>query len=184
MNAADGVEALLFVADEPATIENLSAALGLTSGQTEQALEVLESRLGEHGPLHLVKLAGGYQLATKPEYAQVVANFLKPQRQRLGRSLMEVLAIVAYRQPLTIAEIDQIRGVQSDYSVRALLDRRLLQEVGRKHSPGRPVLYGTSQQFLHQFKMNDLSELPPLGSDEPQQRLLELPTEGELLRAD
>jgi len=180
MNAADSVEALLFVADAPATLENLSQALALTVGQVEQALEVLNERLAQQGPLHLVKLAGGYQLATKPEYGQVIANFLKPQRQRLSRSLMEVLAIVAYRQPLTMAEIDQIRGVQSDYSVKALLERRLVQELGRRHAPGRPLLYGTSQQFLHQFKLNDLSQLPELESVEPQNSLLSLPMESEV----
>lgn len=180
MNAADSVEALLFVADAPANIQTLAGALGLTDGQVEQALEVLGDHLNMQGPLHLVKLAGGYQLATKPEYGQAVANFLKPQRQRLSRSLMEVLAIVAYRQPLTMGEIDQIRGVQSDYSVRALLERRLLQEMGRKHAPGRPVLYGTSQQFLHQFKMNDLSQLPPLDAARPELRLLSLPADSEV----
>ncbi len=119
--------------------ENLGNRLELlTEGQVEQALEILAERLSQQGPLHLVKLAGGYQMATKSEYGQVIANFLKPQRQRLGRSLMEVLAIVAYRQPMTMAEIDQIRGVQSDYSVRALLERRLIHEVGRRHAPGRP----------------------------------------------
>jgi segregation and condensation protein B len=179
MNAADSVEALLFVADTPATVDSLSQALGLTAGQIEQALEVLQERLTQHGPLHLVKLAGGYQLATKPEFGQAIANFLKPQRQRLSRSLIEVLAIVAYRQPLTMAEIDQIRGVQSDYSVKALLERRLVQEVGRRHAPGRPVLYGTSQQFLHQFKLNDLSQLPPLETAEPQPPLLSLPMDAE-----
>jgi segregation and condensation protein B len=179
MNAADSVEALLFVADSPATPESLAQALSLTVGQVDQALEVLNERLSNQGPLHLVKLAGGYQLATKPEYGQAIANFLKPQRQRLSRSLMEVLAIVAYRQPLTMAEIDAIRGVQSDYSVKSLLERRLVQEVGRKHAPGRPVLYGTSQQFLHQFKLNDLSQLPALEAAEPEHPLLSLPLESE-----
>ncbi len=179
MNAADSVQALLFVADSPATPENLAQALELTVGQVEQALEVLKKNLNKQGPLHLVKLAGGYQLATKPDYAQLIANFLKPQRQRLSRSLMEVLAIVAYRQPLTMAEIDQIRGVQSDYSVKALLERRLVQEVGRRHAPGRPVLYGTSQQFLHQFKLNDLTQLPILETAEPEPPLLSLPMESE-----
>jgi segregation and condensation protein B len=180
MNAADSVEALLFVADAPASVESIAQALGLTVGQIEQALEVLNERLSQQGPLHLVKLAGGYQLATKAEFGQAIANFLKPQRQRLSRSLMEVLAIVAYRQPLTMAEIDQIRGVQSDYSVKSLLERRLVQEVGRRHAPGRPVLYGTSQQFLHQFKLNDLSQLPALESEEPQPPLLSLPAELEV----
>jgi segregation and condensation protein B len=161
------VYALLFVADAPASAENLASALGYTVGQVEQALELLGKKLRKDGPLQLVQLAGGYQLSTKPEYAELVANFLKPQRQRLSRSLMEVLAIVAYRQPMTMAEVDEVRGVQSDYAVKALLERRLLQELGRKPVPGRPVLYGTSAQFLHQFNLKDISELPPLESPIP-----------------
>lgn len=179
MSAIDSVEALLFVADSPTTPETLAHALELTVGQVEQALELLAKRLKSKGSLHLVRLAGGYQLATKPEFGQAIANFLKPQRQRLSRSLMEVLAIIAYRQPLTLAEIDQIRGVQSDYSVKALLERRLVQEVGRRQAPGRPLLYGTSQQFLHQFKLNDLSQLPELENSEPESSMLSLPMEGE-----
>ena len=154
--------ALLFVADAPATTEALAIALGYTEGQVEQALEMLEDRLVREGPLMLVRLAGGFQLATKPQYAESIGAFLQPHRGRLSRSLMEVLAVVAYRQPITLAEIDAVRGVQSDYSVRALVERRLVDDVGRKPVPGRPVLYGTTQQFLHQFNMNDLSELPQL----------------------
>ena len=175
MNIVDYVEALLFVADSPASATSMALALEVTEGQVEQALEVLNERLQAGGPLHLVKLAGGYQLATKPEFAQSIANFLKPQRQRLSRSLMEVLAIIAYRQPLTMAEIDVIRGVQSDYSVKSLLERRLIQEVGRRHTPGRPVLYGTSSQFLHQFKLNDLGQLPALESVDLTELQLSLP---------
>lgn len=160
--AVDQVMALLFVADSPTTIGTLASALNYTEGQVEQALELLEKRLKKQGPLQLVKLAGGYQISTRQEYAEIVSAFLKPQRQRLSRSLMEVLAIIAYRQPLTMAEIDAIRGVQSDYSVRSLMERRLVEEVGRRPTPGRPLLYGTSAQFLHQFNMNDLSQLPPL----------------------
>jgi len=154
--------ALLFVADAPASLASLAGALGYTEGQTEQALELLEKRLKKAGPLQIVSLAGGYQLATKPAYAEMISAFLKPQRQRLSKSLMEVLAIIAYKQPMTMAEIDEVRGVQSDYSVKALLERRLVQEVGRRATPGRPLLYGTSAQFLHQFNMNDLSQLPPI----------------------
>jgi segregation and condensation protein B len=157
--------ALLFVADAPATLGALASALGYTEGQVEQALELLEKKLKKSGPLQLVQLAGGYQLSTKPAYAELVSAFLKPQRQRLSRSLMEVLAIIAYKQPMTMAEVDAVRGVQSDYSVKALLERRLIQEVGRRPTPGRPVLYGTSAQFLHQFNMSDLSQLPPLETE-------------------
>lgn len=162
-NAVDTVEALLFVSDSPASLQALAAAAGLTEGQVEQAIEVLRERLAGKGSLQLVQIAGGYQLCTKPDYAELVANFLKPQRQKLSRSLMEVLAIVAYRQPITSADIEAVRGVQSDYGIHGLLERRLIQEIGRKQAPGRPLLYGTTQQFLHQFGLNDLSELPPLG---------------------
>jgi segregation and condensation protein B len=161
-SVVDSVHALLFVADAPATSRSLADALGFAEGAVEQALELLEERLEAQGPIRLVRLAGGYQLATKPEYGEAISTFLKPQRSRLSRSLMEVLAIIAYRQPMTMAEVDEVRGVQSDYSVKALLERRLVQEVGRKKTPGRPMLYGTTQQFLHQFNINDLSDLPKL----------------------
>ncbi len=163
----DRLMALLFVAEAPVTMEALQTHLAAAEGQVEQVLEALEARLDREGPLMLVRLAGGFQLSTRTEYAHLIAEFLKPQRQRLGRSLMEVLAIVAYRQPITMGEIDQVRGVQSDYGVRALLDRRLIHEVGRKPVAGRPVLYGTTDQFLHQFKLDDLSELPDLNPEAP-----------------
>lgn len=162
MSITDQIEALLFVADQPASPRVLALALQVTEGQVEQALEVLEARLEDRGSLRLAKLAGGYQLCTKPEYANLIAAFLKPQRQRLSKSLLEVLAIVAYRQPITTGEIEQVRGVQSDYSIRALAERRLIRDVGRKKVPGRPVLYGTTQEFLHQFKLDDLIDLPAL----------------------
>jgi segregation and condensation protein B len=165
MDIVDSVMALLFVADAPVQSEVLARSLSVTEGQVEQAVEVLQERLETGGPLQVARLAGGWQLCTKPMFAETIAAFLKPQRQRLGRSLMEVLAVVAYRQPLTLAEIDAARGVQSDYSVRQLVERRLLQEVGRKQAPGRPLLYGTTQQFLHQFNLNDISELPKLATE-------------------
>lgn len=156
------VEALLFVATEPATLGALAVALTLTEGQVEQALDALETKLRAGGAVQLVRLAGGYQLCTKPEHAELVAAFLRPQRNRLGKGMLETLAIVAYRQPVTVAEIEQIRGVQSDFSVRSLVERRLVREVGRKLVAGRPILYGTTQQFLHQFNLDDLSQLPEL----------------------
>jgi len=165
MEIVDSVMALLFVADEPVPGDLLARVLNVAEGQVEQAVEILQARLSEGGPLQVIRLAGGWQLCTRPECAEIVAAFLKPQRQRLGRSLMEVLAIVAYRQPITMAEIDAARGVQSDYSLRQLLERRLVEEVGRKQSPGRPVLYGTTQQFLHQFGLNSIQDLPPLSAE-------------------
>lgn len=179
MDIVDSVMALLFVADAPVAAESLARSLSLGEGQVEQALEVLQSRLATAGPLQVVRLAGGWQLCTKPDFAEAIAVFLKPQRQRLSRSLMEVLAVVAYKQPITLAEIDQARGVQSDYSVRQLAERRLVQEVGRKQSPGRPVLYGTTQQFLHQFNLNDLTGLPKLSAEMKDMDAVEAMAQGE-----
>jgi segregation and condensation protein B len=167
MDLVDTLEALLFVADAPVPLNTLATSLQLTEGQVEQALEVLGARMSGKGALQLIEIAGGYQLCTKPEFAEPIAAFLKPQRQRLTRSLMEVLAIVAYKQPITQAEIDAVRGVQSDYGVRSLLEKRLVQEVGRKQTPGRPFMYGTTQQFLHHFNLNDLQELPAISAGLP-----------------
>ncbi len=162
MTIVSQIQALLFVSDGPVEISELALALSVTEGQVEQGIEVLEAQLEERGAIRLTKIAGGYQLCTKPEYAELLANFLKPQRQKLSRSLLEVLAIVAYNQPLTVGDIEVARGVQSDYSVRALIERRLIAEVGRKQAPGRPVLYGTTDQFLHQFNLHGLEDLPPV----------------------
>jgi segregation and condensation protein B len=165
LNLVDSVEALLFVADAPTPPKVLANALEATEAEVEQAIRDLEWRL-EATALQVVRLAGGYQLATRQQFAELIANFLKPQRQRLSRSLMEVLAIVAYKQPITMAEIETVRGVQSDYGVRGLLERRLIEEVGRKQAPGRPVLYGTTQQFLHVFNLQSLDALPELRTGE------------------
>lgn len=178
MSLVDVIEALLFVADSPVPLASLARAAEVTEGQAEQAVEILIRKHEEGGALQVVRIAGGFQLCTKPEYAETVGNFLKPQRQKLSRSLMEVLAIVAYRQPLTMAEIDEIRGVQSDYSVRSLMERRLVKEIGRRKAPGRPLLYGTTQQFLHQFKLNSLKELPPLSEPIPEAEQMSLELAG------
>jgi segregation and condensation protein B len=160
MTLTDQVHALLFVADSPSKPEQLATALNVTIGQIDQAVELLEEKLQREGPIQLVRVAGGIQLSTKPEYAEFLGAFLKPQRQRISKSLLEVLSIIAYRQPITTAEVEAIRGVNSDYSIRALVERNLIHELGRKPVPGRPVLYGTTPQFLHQFNLNSLDQLP------------------------
>lgn len=162
MNILHSVEALLFVADTPAKPEDLAVAIGCPVFEVEEALEQLGRKLNHDSALQLVRIAGGYQMCTKPEFADAVARFAKPQKARLSRSLMEVLAIVAYQQPVTSAEIESVRGVDSSYALRQLLERRLLTEVGRKKAPGRPHLYGTTQQFLHSFNLEDLHQLPPI----------------------
>jgi len=160
LSLSDDLMALLFVAEVPTPMLALCRALGEEETEVRRAMDELAARFAESGPLHIVELAGGYQLATRPEYAELVANFLRPDRNRLSRSQLEVLAVVAYRQPVTTAEIAQVRGVDSDHIVKVLLERRLVEDVGRKHTPGRPILYGTTPEFLHQFKMNTIAELP------------------------
>jgi segregation and condensation protein B len=129
--------------------------------QLQQAILALEGRLQASG-LQLVQVAGGYQLCTRAEYAEIVARYLQPQPSKLSRAALETVAIIAYRQPITLPEIEAIRGVQSEGVVRTLLQRGLIQEVGRKPTAGRPVLYGTTPQFLHYFGLNSLEELPEL----------------------
>jgi segregation and condensation protein B len=160
------VEAILFVAEAPLSVEELAKILEVRPPAIEAALEELGARLNQGSGIQLVRIAGGYQLCTRPEMAEAVSLYLKPQRRRLTRSALEVLAIVAYRQPITTQEIDEIRGVQSEHSLRTLADRGLIEEVGRKQAPGRPILWGTTQEFLHQFHLNDISELPPLDEGE------------------
>jgi len=150
------------VADRPVSEESLSDALEVDASETGAGLEELASRLRGGGPLELVRIAGGWQLATLPEHAPDLARFLQPQRHRLSRSMLEVLAIVAYRQPVTLGEIDAVRGVKSDYGLRQLVERRFVKDVGRRNTPGRPTLYGTTSQFLHAFGLPSLADLPEL----------------------
>lgn len=167
MSLGDRIYALLFVTDSPLSSRSIAEVLEIDSETVERHLVDLGHGLAERGPLMLVRVAGGYQLVTKPEVADDISKLLKPQRQRMSKSLMEVLAIIAYRQPITMAEIESVRGVQSDYGVRALLERRLIREVGRKRAPGRPLLYGTTQQFMHHFQLESLSELPSIALPSP-----------------
>ena len=165
MNLESELEALLFVADCPASLDTLAEVLQQPEHVVAKALEDYGARLAQGSALQLIRVAGGYQLTTHPRHADVVTRFLKPQKSSLGKSQMETLAVVAYNQPITMAEIDHIRGAQSDYSLKQLLEKRLIKEAGRRPTPGRPILYKTTQQFLHIFQMNTLSDLPVLPSE-------------------
>jgi segregation and condensation protein B len=155
------LECVLFVATEPVPMKTLVEVFRVEEQQLQQAILALEGRLQASG-LQLVQVAGGYQLCTRAEYAEIVARYLQPQPSKLSRAALETVAIIAYRQPITLPEIEAIRGVQSEGVVRTLLQRGLIQEVGRKPTAGRPVLYGTTPQFLHYFGLNSLEELPEL----------------------
>lgn len=159
------LEALLFVSHEPVSIDRLMAALGHTSpAEVRPAMQHLGEDLDREGRgLQLVEVAGGFQLVTRPDYAPWIKRLDRARSvPKLSRSALESLAIIAYKQPIVRTDIEQIRGVETSSVLRTLLERKLVRMVGRKDSPGRPILYGTTKTFLQHFGLRDLSELPPL----------------------
>jgi segregation and condensation protein B len=159
------IESLIFVAEEPITVKQLAAILdGEARGDIEAAAEALvEEFKTRAGGLEIRCLANGYQIRTRPEYSEYVRRYLKSQPSaRLSLAALETLAVIAYKQPITIPEILEIRGVTSTSAIKTLLDRRLIVAKGHKQVVGRPMMYGTSEDFLIQFGLNDLSELPNL----------------------
>jgi segregation and condensation protein B len=156
------LEGLLFVAAEPVAPAQLATALELTVTEVEKGLSELDEHCRTRG-LRLQRHAGRVQLTTAPELADSVERFLGLEAtSRLSRAALEALAIIAYQQPVTRPSIDAVRGVNSDGVIKSLLSKGLLQEVGRSEGPGRPILYGTTPEFLQHFGLNSLTELPPL----------------------
>ena len=156
------IEAILYVAGEPVEERALSAALEVTQMELELALSELESdyEFNRRG-IRLLRFGKSVQLSTRPEYAPYVEKLLQPvQRQNLTQAAMETLAVIAYRQPATRGDIEAIRGVKCDYSVQSLVNKGLIEEVGRKDALGRPILYGTTDTFLAHFGLSSLAELP------------------------
>lgn len=156
------VEAILFVAGEPVAVEDLAHALDLTVSEMEAALNGLRDGYDlEKRGLRLNRYGGSVQLSIRSEYAPYVERLLQPVRQQsLSQAALETLSIIAYRQPVTKAEIEAVRGVKCDYSVRALIARGLIREAGRRETLGRPVLYETTEEFLRHFALESLSDLP------------------------
>ena len=158
------VESLLFAAGAPVPLGRLVDALdGPGRAEVLAALEALTRTYERDGRgLRLVQVAGGWQLRTPAEHGPWVRRLLRERPPRLSRPMLETLAIVAYRQPCTRIEIETVRGVDADAVLSTLLERRLVRIVGRKEAPGRPLLYGTTRDFLEVFGLPDLSALPPL----------------------
>ncbi|MGH7257665.1 MAG: SMC-Scp complex subunit ScpB, partial [Nitrospiraceae bacterium] len=159
------LEALLFMSADPLPMNRMVSLLGAVSKQeVEQALISLKHEYEQEGRgLHLAEIAGGYRILTKPDYAPWIKRLEKVKAPpKLSRSALESLAIIAYKQPIVRAEIEQIRGVETSGVLRTLLERKLVRIVGRKEEPGRPILYGTTKFFLEHFGLRDLSQLPPL----------------------
>ncbi len=158
------LEALLFVAERPLSRREIASLAGVDRATVDQRLGDLEVSLRERG-IRLLIDGDRVELATAPEGGALVARYVGADAIRLSPASLETLAIVAYRQPVTRAAIERIRGVDSDYTVRSLLHRRLIVELGRSDAPGRPFLYGTGFDFLERFGLTSLEELPPLDVD-------------------
>jgi segregation and condensation protein B len=159
------IESLIFVSEDPMSLKQLASILeGESVEDIEVACQSLIEEYGErHGGLELRQIAGGYRISTRPDLSEYVRRYLKAQPSaRLSLAALETLAVIAYKQPITIPEILEIRGVTSTSAIKTLLDKRLIVAKGHKQVVGRPMLYGTSKEFLVHFGLNDLSELPNL----------------------
>ena len=177
---AGRIEAILFVAGEPVRIEELAKALNVTVREVESEITKLRDEYDFNQRGFTIKRFGHQvQLATRALYATDVVHLLQPvQKQSLTQAAMETLAVIAYKQPVTRAEVEQVRGVKCDYSIQSLTKKELIMEVGRKDTLGRPILYGTTENFLAHFGISNLEELPPMPeipSDDQQPRDEDVP---------
>ena len=162
------IEAILFVAGEAVGIRDLAKALRIEEKELKEALKKIGSEYDyEQRGFMLKRFGDKVQLATRPLYSEDVLRLLQPvQQQSLSQAAMETLAVVAYKQPVTRAEVEQIRGVKCDYSLQSLMIKGLIQEAGRKDTIGRPILYATTDMFLSHFGIQGLEDLPPLPETE------------------
>jgi len=158
------LEALLFVAEKPLTRREIATLAGTDRATVDARLGDLEVSLRDRGVRLLID-GDRVELATAPEGGALVARYVGAEAVRLSPASLETLAIVAYRQPVTKSAVERIRGVDSEYTIRTLLHRRLVVELGRSSAPGRPFLYGTGFEFLERFGLTSLDELPPLDGD-------------------
>lgn len=158
-------ESLIFVADEPIDSKSIARVLRIEQSAVDEAIQSLVEEYAERtsGGLQLREIAGGWQISTRPEHHEHVRAYLKSKPSaKLSLASLETLAVIAYKQPVTVPEILEIRGVQSPSAIKTLLDKRLIVAKGRKETVGRPMMYGTSKEFLIQFGLKDLSELPSI----------------------
>ena len=162
-------EALLFIAERPLATGELAELAGVPRLQAEATLSALAERLEEdERGIRVQHHDDAWQLVTAPEVGTRLAAYAAREEARLSAAALEALAVVAYRQPCTRGDVERVRGVDSDYVIRSLLHRRLITEIGRRDTPGRPVLFGTTFTFLERFGLTSLDDLPPLSSDAAQ----------------
>ncbi|MBQ7452970.1 MAG: SMC-Scp complex subunit ScpB [Clostridia bacterium] len=155
------IESILFIAGEPVLVSDISSKLGVEDKEIKTAIKNLKSKFNEDSGLVLLEFNGKLQLATNSKYGEAVSMVLNPIRERsLSKATLETLAIIAYKQPITRLEIEEIRGVGCDYAISILMDHNLIEVVGRKDAVGRPVLFGTTDDFLKRFNISNLADLP------------------------
>ena len=168
------IEAVLFVANEALSIKALAKLTAAEEADVTLALQRIDEEFAGRG-LVLREVAGGYRFASSPAARAAVEAYLLPPKTNLSPAALESLAIVAYNEPVTKAQIEEIRGVSADSVIATLLDRRFIVESGRRESPGRPLLYKTTTDFLEAFGLNSLADLPAVDLDAMQPREVELP---------
>lgn len=155
------LEALLFVSGDSVEIADIIEKWQVTDKQIDKAVENLKERFNENFGIKILKFKNKLQLCSNPEYADEISLVLNPIRERaLSKATLETIAIVAYKQPVTRLDIEQIRGVNSDYAIQTLLKHNLIEVVGRKDAVGKPLLFGTTDEFLKRFNLENLSNLP------------------------
>lgn len=158
------LEALLFLSGDPVMPSTLKAVSGLDDGEIKRLMdEIITDYTARDGGILIAEIAAGYQMITNPDYAAWIRKFDSTMvSNKLSAAALETLAIIAYKQPMIKAEVEQIRGANSDGVVKTLLDRRLIKIVGKKEAPGKPMLYGTTNEFLQYFGLKNITELPTL----------------------
>ena len=156
------IECILFVSSEPISAKQIAETLEIDESGVVDALASLEEDLNCGHGIQLARVAGAYQICTRPEFGDYCAMILQPAKKKLSKAALETLAVVAYRQPCTIPEIEAVRGVSVGGVMKTLTERGLVWEAGRKQAAGRPMLYATTGEFLEHFGLNDISELPDI----------------------
>lgn len=158
------LEALLFLSGEPLLFSNVKGIIDLSEEEFRRVMsDLMDEYNSREGGILIIEVARGYQMVTNPKYGSIIKAFKGVQASsKLSMAALETLAIIAYKQPIIKAEIERVRGVNSDSALKTLLERRLIKIIGKKDAPGRPLYYGTTQEFLQYFGLRDLTELPTI----------------------
>lgn len=160
-NLSNILESILFAAGNPVPVAVIAEKLGVAEDDVRKASEELRARYGESGGIRLLSFNKKLQLSSNPDYKDCVSSVLNPIKEReFTKTILECSAIIAYKQPITKGELEELRGLNCDYAIHTLLDLQMIEPVGRKDAVGRPILYGTTDNFLKRFRLNSIEDLP------------------------